>query len=203
MSDYRKLYWDTTCFVCFLNDSSHEIDRHYICEDILTHAEKGTVEIWTSSLTLAEVVRPREKFIPKPFPGWTSPVLEKFPTVEKELRQLWDFYTERTRPTRVLTAEELVAIQQLLDPRRIKTAQIDDRIANSAVAISRTYGLKPADAIHAATAIDLRDNKRIEVLQHWDRGYDRVKHLVPVECPERISPQGSFPQFVQPIGKPK
>jgi predicted nucleic acid-binding protein len=201
MSDYRKLYWDTTCFICFLNDSSHDLDRHYICEDILNHAEKGTVEIWTSSLTLVEVVRPRDKFVPLRFPVWTDPVLEKFPLIEQELRKLWDFFTERTRPTRTLTADELTAIQQLLDPRRIKTAQLDDRIASSAVALARTYGIKPADAIHAATAIDLLANKRIEVLQHWDKGYERIKHLVPVECPERISPQGSFKELIRPIGK--
>lgn len=69
MSDYRKLYWDSTCFICFLNDSNHERDRHYICEDILSHAEKGSAEIWTSSFTLAEVIRPRDKFVPKPFPA--------------------------------------------------------------------------------------------------------------------------------------
>jgi predicted nucleic acid-binding protein len=200
MSDFRKLYWDTTCFICFLNDSEHERERHYVCEDIMQHCERGNVEIWTSSITLAEVIRPRDKFIPKPFPTWVEPILEKVPLVEQQLRALWDFHTLKTRPSRALTAEQLAGIQQLLHPDRIKTIQVDDRIAGMAVDISRKHGLKPVDAIHAASAIALHKLKRIEVLQHWDKDYDQIGGLMPVENPSRISSQGGFKEFIKPIG---
>jgi predicted nucleic acid-binding protein len=201
MSDFRKLYWDTTCFICFLNDSAHERDRHYICEDIMQHCARGNAQIFTSSLTIAEVVRPREKFAPKPFPSWVAAVLEKFPQVEQHLRTLWDFHTERTRPTRILTPQELAGIQQLLHPERIKTIQLDDQIANEAVVLARTRGLKPMDAIHAASAIALRKRNRVEVLQHWDKDYEKIRDLIPSENPTRISPQEAFREFLKPVGK--
>jgi predicted nucleic acid-binding protein len=201
MSDFRKLYWDTTCFICFLNDSDHERERHYICEDILQHSANGTAEIWTSSFTIAEVIRPRDKFIAKPLPSWTDAVLEKFPQVEIPLRNLWNFHIQRTRPTRLLTKKEMDGISQLLHPDRIHTIKLDDRIAASAVEISRNYGLKPADAIHAASAIDLHKRKKVEVLQHWDKDYDKLKDLIPVEFPTRISPQHAFKEFIKPLGE--
>jgi hypothetical protein len=90
----RKLYWDTSCFICFLN--ADEQDRRYICTDILRHAELGDVEIWTSTITIAEVIRPKDRFSPSKFPTWCLPILEKFPTVEDEIRKLWDFFKRRT-----------------------------------------------------------------------------------------------------------
>jgi hypothetical protein len=44
MSKPRKVYWDTTCFICFLN--RNEDVRRKICEDVLVHAERGEIEIW-------------------------------------------------------------------------------------------------------------------------------------------------------------
>jgi hypothetical protein len=201
MSDFRKLYWDTTCFICFLNDSDHEKDRHYICEDILQLCGTGVVEIWTSSITIAEVIRPKDKFIAKPLPAWTEEVLNKFPQVEAPLRTMWDFQVQRTQPTRALTQAEMDGIKQLLNPSRIRTIKLDDRIALSAVDISRNYGLKPVDAIHAASAIELHKHKKVEVLQHWDKGYEKIRSLIPVEFPTRISSQHQFKEFIEPIGK--
>jgi predicted nucleic acid-binding protein len=57
----RKLYWDTSIFLCFLNQA--ENDRREICEDILQNAQNGEVTIYTSAYTIAEVIRP--KHIPK------------------------------------------------------------------------------------------------------------------------------------------
>src|SRR5438128_10655290 len=95
-------YWDTTCFICLLN--ADEQDRRYICTDILRHAELGNVEIWTSAITISEVIRPKDKFTPSPLPRWCKPVIETFPTVEDEIRKLWDFFKRRTMPTRLLSA---------------------------------------------------------------------------------------------------
>jgi hypothetical protein len=137
--------------------------------------ERGNVEIWTSSITIAEVIRPRESFIPAPLPNWASPALKKFPSIEPRLRLLWDFYSQRTRPTRTLSDAEIKGIKQLVNPNRIRTIQVDDKIANAAVDLSRTVGLKPVDAIHAASAIALHKLKKIEVLQYWDKDYEKVK----------------------------
>jgi predicted nucleic acid-binding protein len=201
MSDFRKLYWDTTCFICFLNDSEIEKERRYVCEDILKHCANGVVEIWTSSLTIAEVIRPKEKFVAKQLPSWTESVLEKFPTVEPHIRNLWDFHTKRTRRTRTLTPGEVDGIRQLLHPDRIRTIKLDDRIAASAVDIARTYGLKPADAVHAASALDLYKRKKVEALQHWDNDFEKIQHLLPVEPPTRISSQHEFKEFMKPLDK--
>src|SRR5712691_9245098 len=63
MSDPRKLYWDSSCFICFLNKA--ESDRRKICEDILHHAQDRLVEIWTSTWTIVEVVRPKKISLPQ------------------------------------------------------------------------------------------------------------------------------------------
>ncbi len=59
----RRLYWDTSLFLCFLNRD--ERDRSSICEDVLQHASMGEVLILTSTYTIVEVIRPRKKAIPK------------------------------------------------------------------------------------------------------------------------------------------
>ncbi len=58
----RDLYWDTSVFLCFLNAA--EKARREICEDILRHAQKGDVRIYTSTLTIVEVIRPKKVSIP-------------------------------------------------------------------------------------------------------------------------------------------
>ena len=58
----RHIYWDTSVFLCFLNRG--EDDRRKICEDILQHARDEEVEIFTSTFTIAEVIRPKNRSIP-------------------------------------------------------------------------------------------------------------------------------------------
>jgi predicted nucleic acid-binding protein len=55
-SQLNKIYWDSSPFICFLR--KHEGDRRKICEDILYHARDGRVTLYTSTFTVAEVVRP-------------------------------------------------------------------------------------------------------------------------------------------------
>lgn len=65
--------------------------------------------------------------------------------------------------------------------------RIDQRVAKLAVEIQRDYNLKPADSMHAASALIVKD---IAVLQAWDRDYDKIKHLIKVDKPQFVSPAG-------------
>ncbi len=58
MAAPRKHYWDASVFLCFLNKK--EIERRNNCEDILYHAKAGELIIYTSTYTIAEVIKPKE-----------------------------------------------------------------------------------------------------------------------------------------------
>jgi len=62
MAERRKLYWDSSLFICFLNRS--EDARRTICEDVLQHASRGEIVIYTSIWTIVEVVRPNKHSLP-------------------------------------------------------------------------------------------------------------------------------------------
>jgi len=55
-SKVNRIYWDSTAFICFLKKTEGE--RRRICEDVLYHARDGNVQLFTSTFTLAEVIRP-------------------------------------------------------------------------------------------------------------------------------------------------
>jgi len=61
-SPARKVYWDTSCFICFLNRK--ELDRRKICEDVLRNAQAGNIVLHTSTWTIAETVKPKAKSLP-------------------------------------------------------------------------------------------------------------------------------------------
>jgi len=157
----RKLYWDTTCFLCFL--SREEEQRRKICEDILQNAKQGNVVIYTSTYTINEVVYPHRSTIPQP---------------------------------RRLTETEIEKISGMFKWKWLKKIDVDQRVAFKAVELSRDYRLRPADAIHAASAI----LKAVDALQKWDRDFDKVSHLVNVEEPNMISNQSSFNGMLPQIG---
>ena len=56
-SQVHKIYWDSTAFICFLKKMEGE--RRKICEDVLYHARDGKVLLFTSTFTVAEVIRPQ------------------------------------------------------------------------------------------------------------------------------------------------
>ncbi|MFC1893379.1 hypothetical protein ACFLYR_05040 [Chloroflexota bacterium] len=56
--------------------------------------------------------------------------------------------------------------------------------------------MKHADAIHAAFAI----MSGADVLQKWDRDFDKVAHLITVEEPSMMSQQNSFKGMLPRIG---
>ena len=61
-SSRRRIYWDSGCFICFLNQS--ELERRAICEDILRNAQKGNVILYTSTFTITEVIYPKRSSLP-------------------------------------------------------------------------------------------------------------------------------------------
>ena len=71
----------------------------------------------------------------------------------------------------------------------LKKMYVDERVASRAVEYARDFGLKPGDAVHAASAI----LQSCDVLQRWDRDFDKVQHLIKVEDPKRLSPQSGLP----------
>jgi predicted nucleic acid-binding protein len=70
----------------------------------------------------------------------------------------------------------------------LKKIQVHEVIAFKAVELARDYSLKPADSIHAATAVI----EHVDALHAWDRDYSAVDMIVNVETPARISKQDSF-----------
>jgi predicted nucleic acid-binding protein len=183
MSDPRTLYWDASCFICFLNKD--EAERRVICEDVLRHAQSGTIEIWTSTWTIVEVIRPRRQGS-KPLPPWAVEAIKaiekSFPDAQRELEQLWRRY-QAFDPSKKLTVTQIAKIQGMFEWPFVKKINLDQRVANKAVELARDCGLKPADSVHAASAI----LKKVDALQRWDRDFDKVKYLIAVEEPQRIS----------------
>jgi predicted nucleic acid-binding protein len=189
----RKLYWDSSCFICLLNDADHERARRVICEDVLENASRGVVEIWTSTYTIVEVIRPK-RHGSAPMPVWAMRAMalveEEFPQARQEMEVLWKRY-QANDPTTKLTPEQIEKISAMFEWDFINLIELNQLIANDAVKLCRDYGLKTADAIHAASAMA----KRVAVLQRYDRDFDRVRHRIPVEEPQQISPQAGLFAF--------
>jgi predicted nucleic acid-binding protein len=58
MAEIEKRYWDSSVFLASIKN---EADRADICEHIIEDARAGLVEIYTSMITLTEVVKRRAK----------------------------------------------------------------------------------------------------------------------------------------------
>jgi len=56
-TSHQRLYWDACNFISLISED--EVTRADICQHILEDAENGFVEIVTSTLTIAEVVKPK------------------------------------------------------------------------------------------------------------------------------------------------
>jgi predicted nucleic acid-binding protein len=143
----RKLYWDTSVFLCFLNPV--EETRRQICEDILQHARAKEVTIYTSTYAIAEAIRPKRI------------------------------------DAKRLSPEDIARIEGMFRWSWLKKIDVDQRVAFKAVELARDRGLRPADAVHAATAI-LRD---LDVLQRWDNDFSAVADLIAIEEPGWMTAQ--------------
>jgi predicted nucleic acid-binding protein len=154
MNGIRRVYWDTSVFVCFLNPT--EDKRRLIARENLKHAELGKIEIFTSVITLAEAIKPKG-------------VAGKDVTQEQRRR-----------------------IRAMFDWQFIRLCLLDKNVAVIASELRLDHGMRTPDAIHAATAIALRNNPsvKLDALQHWDSDYAPVSAKVPVENPSYFSPLG-------------
>lgn len=54
MADPQKIYWDSCVWISLINN---EAGKARLCRGVIEEAEKGKVQLWTSSLTLAEVFK--------------------------------------------------------------------------------------------------------------------------------------------------
>ena len=78
----------------------------------------------------------------------------------------------------------------------LKKIQIHEDLAISASRLARAHGLKPADAIHAATAI----SEQVTELQKWDSDFSKIAHLISVTEPTYLSQLPLLLQTSRPIG---
>jgi len=191
MGSPRRIYWDTSCFICFLNKD--ETSRRLTCEDVLRHAEAGEVEIWISAWVIVEVIRPK-KAGNAPLPQWAAAAIAAVPEAKSPLEELWARY-QPPSPAQKLTPNQINKIQGMFEWPFLKKAYVDERVARKAVEISRDYNLKPGDAVHAASAL----LTKCDVIQRWDKDFDRVKVLIASEEPQMISAQQKF-DMVSGIG---
>jgi predicted nucleic acid-binding protein len=191
-TNLKKIYWDTSCFICFLNPDEEE--RRAICEDALRHAEQGEIEIWISTWVIVEIIRPRRPGT-EPLPKWADNAIKAVPEADQPLRELWTRY-QRSAPTAKLTDDQIAKIQAMFEWPFLKKIYVDERIAQKAVELSREFGLKPGDAVHVASAIV----GKCHSLQKWDKGFERIKELIPIEEPTRLTPQRTLFEKSRPIG---
>jgi predicted nucleic acid-binding protein len=179
----KKLYWDSSCFICLLDDSPASSLRRSICNDVLKHAELGEVEIWISTWVIVEVIRPKKRGM-EPLPLWAVESIKAVPMAKEPIEELWARY-QRNAPSNKLSKEQIERIQGMFEWPFIKKMYVDDRIAAKAVELSRDYGLKPGDSVHAASAI----LKPCDELQNWDKDFDRIKLLINVQEPKMLTPK--------------
>ncbi len=193
MIEYKKIYWDTSCFISYLSgDHEDEKSRSEICKDVLKHARDGSIEIWTSVWTIVETIRPKERYQPSSPPPWAvllNTPDEKgnlpYPRALGEFDQIWNYYKKNTLPARLLTEQQAALIRGMFDWPWIRKIQVGPAIAHKAAEIARSHNMKAADSLHVASAL----SRSCEVLQRWDRDYRRTDTLIPSEEPKRLSTQ--------------
>ncbi len=74
--------------------------------------------------------------------------------------------------------------------------QVHEGVAFRAAELSRLYGLKPADAIHAATALMLG----VDAMQVWDRDFSKIAKLINIEQPAMLTAQMPLLDVAAAIG---
>ncbi|HVA62562.1 MAG TPA: PIN domain-containing protein [Terriglobales bacterium] len=197
-TDRPRIYWDSSCFICLLNGAS-EAERVTICSDVVRHAEAREFDIYTSTWTIVEVIRPKKKHgLVPPFPAWTAKALAAAPEGGGQFKQLWEYFHHNTfAPTQRLTPDQIAMIAAMFEKWDcLQLVNVDQRVAKKSVELSRDFGLKPADAMHAASAILIKAAE----LQRWDRDFTKVASIIKVTEPAMLSPQKELiPGFKKPV----
>ena len=150
-NDFEKPYLDSSIFFAIIKKEtelcSSGLMRWQVAERILRYAERGQYQIHTSTITLAEVRRIRER------------------SVE-------------------LTQEELTTVARFFRHEYIRLAAVTREIAERAQFLGARYGILPMDAIHLATAIQLR----CDVLLVWDKRFASKFRGGPIEGVRVVEP---------------
>ena len=110
----ERRYWDSDCFIGWLAQEGNKVTP---CRQVLSLAEKGKIEIVTSALTIAEVLRLRHH----------SPIPKE---KRVDIRQFFN--------------NSYIIIVPILRP----TAEMSQDLVWD-------QGVKPKDALHVATAIEV------------------------------------------------
>ena len=95
-----------------------------------------------------------------------------------------------------LTEEQASRIKRMFQWPWLKKIQVHEGVAFKAAELARLHGLKPADAIHGATAI----MEKVDALQAWDRDFSKLSALVTIEEPRRLTAQQILIDVATPIG---
>ena len=194
MPTTSRIYWDTSCFISLLN--KREADRAAVCRDVLSHAQLGAIEIWTSTLTIAEVIRPKIKYVAKDLPVWSEALnaTDKkgdpiYPGAHSEFEKIWHYFHRNTAPKQALPPDVVKQIRGMFAWDYIHLIQLTPAIAHYASDLSRDSGLKPADAIHTASALA----RKCATLHRYDRDFNKVGHLINIVEPAIVTQ--SLPLF--------
>jgi predicted nucleic acid-binding protein len=97
-----------------------------------------------------------------------------------------------------LTDEQVEMIQGMFQWPFLKKIQVHQTVSFAAADLSRKFGLKPADAIHAASAMF----KKVDAMQVFDRDFKAISHLITVEEPRLLTPRPPLiaAMMEEPIG---
>jgi predicted nucleic acid-binding protein len=136
----------------FLGWLNKEPETFDVCDQILADAEAGKCQIVTSTVTFAEVF-------------WVKPT---------------------PRAGTLPTADQIRAIKDLFGKSFVIPAELDRLTALLArdllFTFAQSYGLKPMDALHLATAIKSRSRGDVECFDTWDEPLGKLNgQLVKVE----------------------
>lgn len=129
---YTKPYLETSVFIALIKGEVIDgIDRGEIAQHILDDAGTGRWPIFTSTFTIVEV------------------------------------FKKRNRPA--LTIEEEQTIDAFFKHEYIKLVTLDRYVAEQGRRLARAYNLRPADAIHLASAIRIKADQ----LLTWDDDFPK------------------------------
>jgi predicted nucleic acid-binding protein len=140
-----------------------------------------------------------------PLPEWATKPLgltkeveiqKMFEGAQNQIREIWEYYHKNTAPYERLTKAHINKISEMFEWKWLRKIMVDERTTRKAVELSRDLDLKPADSIHVACAI----LKKVDALQRWDRDYDKVKSLITVEDPVRLSAQSDLIHDFRTLG---
>lgn len=138
----RRLYWDASVFVSYVNG---EADRVPTIEAILAENEEGTTEIFTSQLTMVEVIYAKS--------GERKQVDEE---TEKRIITL-------IKSARMIDVHELISTNARGIIRNALSNEIDPN----------AWRVKSNDAIHLATAKFLVEVVGLDEVHTYDLRWDR------------------------------